>query len=331
MQKINELNKRLLEQLFRMNDVDLLRFCRNVLRSYYDDKVTESQDYVFAEGTIPVAVVAHLDTVFSAPPTEIYYDERQGVMWSPDGLGADDRAGVYAILQLLRRGLRPHVIFTMDEEIGGLGALELVYDHPEIPFKELNYIIEFDRRNINECVFYECTNKAFIRFWESLGFIETVGLYSDIYELCPSWGVAGVNLSVGYRNEHSIAETLFIPALMNVIDRVANLLSDPEKCNIFFKWESMPGFDAIYKQHRDAIFETEFDKSVYCSECGYSTPYYELFELIEEDGSTRLVCCDCLAKSDKWNWCQECGSPFVVDEKHFNENICPKCKAEKGV
>ena len=331
MKKINELNRRLLEQIVRMDDVSLLRFCRNILKSYYGNSVIETEDYVFAEGEIPVAVIAHLDTVFSFPPKEVYYDERHGIMWSPEGLGADDRAGVYSILQLLKRGLRPHVIFTMDEEIGGLGALQLVYDFPKIPFKQLNYIIELDRRNINECVFYEGTNKEFIRFWEKLGFVETVGIYSDIYEICPSWGVAGVNLSVGYRNEHTVSETLFIPGLMNVIDRVADVLSNPEMCKTFYKWESFPGFDAAYAQHRDAIFASEFGGTAYCSACGYATPYYELFDVIQPDGSTELVCGDCLAKSDYWNWCQECGTPFVVDDKHLDETICPKCKAEKGV
>ena len=50
MKKINELNRRLLEQIVRMDDVSLLRFCRNILKSYYGNSVIETEDYVFAEG-----------------------------------------------------------------------------------------------------------------------------------------------------------------------------------------------------------------------------------------------------------------------------------------
>ena len=41
---------------------------------------------------------------------------QKNVMISPDGLGADDRAGVFMIMNIVKAGFRPHVIFTTDEE-----------------------------------------------------------------------------------------------------------------------------------------------------------------------------------------------------------------------
>ena len=88
--------------------------------------VTNEDEYIAAEGNIPVVLIAHLDTVFNDEnrnEMEIYHDTEQGVWWSPNGLGADDRAGVYMILQILEQTkLRPHILFTTDEETIATGA-----------------------------------------------------------------------------------------------------------------------------------------------------------------------------------------------------------------
>lgn len=60
-------------------------------------------------------------------------------MWSPQGLGADDRAGIFAIIQIIKSGLRPHIILTTDEEVGGVGA-DLLSKNGN-PFADLRYII----------------------------------------------------------------------------------------------------------------------------------------------------------------------------------------------
>jgi putative aminopeptidase FrvX len=81
------------------------------------------------------------------------------VIWSPDALGADDRAGVFAIIKILQSGLRPHIIFTTDEETGGYGAKALTSN--ACPFQDVRYFIELDRQGALDCVFYNCDNKHF--------------------------------------------------------------------------------------------------------------------------------------------------------------------------
>ena len=100
-----------------------------------------------------------MDTVFKHPAREVFYDRQQNVIWSPDGLGADDRAGVFAIIQIIKKGLRPHIIFTTDEESGAWGATALSKE--QCPFEDLRYVIELDRRGSNDCVFYDCENLEF--------------------------------------------------------------------------------------------------------------------------------------------------------------------------
>ena len=116
-----------------MNQRQLLILMTKYLRKH-KYKVTATKQYILAEGELPVCLVAHLDTVEKKPPTDIYFDKEQGVMWSPQLLGADDRAGIYAIIQIIEAGYKPHVIFTTDEEIGAVGAQKLIEDFPECPF-----------------------------------------------------------------------------------------------------------------------------------------------------------------------------------------------------
>ena len=116
-----------------MNQRQLLVLMTKYLRKH-KYRVKATKQYIIAEGELPVCLVAHLDTVEKKPPSDIFYDKEQGVMWSPQLLGADDRAGVYAIIQIIEAGYKPHVIFTTDEEIGALGAQKLIEDFPECPF-----------------------------------------------------------------------------------------------------------------------------------------------------------------------------------------------------
>lgn len=240
MRKISNNDLNLLKQLCRLPQEELLQLTAAFLYKHYE-KVVATVDYVYAEGDIPVCLVAHLDTVFSTPPQEIYYDREAGIMWSPDGLGADDRAGVFAIIKIIQNGYKPHVIFTTDEEWGGIGASWLIHDYPICPFNECNFLLELDRRDTNDACFYDCVNEDFIDFIEKFGYYDTVGIYSDIVELCPVWGMAGVNLSVGYTDEHDKIERLNVPALMRTIDATQQILETPSQK---FIWE---GSDSYYK------------------------------------------------------------------------------------
>ena len=75
---------------------------KKLQKVYGKKSVVRTKDFLVAKGSIPVALVAHVDTVFTSPPKEeeIFYDSEKNVMWSEVGLGADDRAGVFSILKI---------------------------------------------------------------------------------------------------------------------------------------------------------------------------------------------------------------------------------------
>lgn len=227
-------NVKLLKQLMELNQDELHQLLKSYLKKKYK-KVEAAKDYIIAEGDIPIGLVAHLDTVHKKTPSLFFYDEEQQTLWSPHGLGADDRAGVYAIIQIIEKGYRPHIIFTHDEEVGGKGAMSLINKHQICPFQNLKCLIELDRSGTQDCVFYECDNKDFNEYIESFGFTYEEGTFTDICVIAPQWKVAAVNLSVGYFYEHSLTELLCTTYLDSTIDKVISIL-DKEDTMLYYEF-----------------------------------------------------------------------------------------------
>lgn len=306
------------EQIVRLDQDNLKKLLNNFLKKHYK-KVVNSPDYLFAIGDIPIALVAHMDTVFPQPPTEIFFDNQKNVIWSPQGLGADDRAGVYAAIQIIRSGLKPHIIFTTNEEMGALGASAL--SKLECPFPDLKYLIQLDRRGSNDCIFYNCNNDAFVDYVESFGFTWNYGSFTDISELCPAWHIAGVNLSVGYRDEHTVCELLFVAQLQSTISKVKNMLREAANA---------PKFEYIPYSYQYAYGYDSHDV-MRCAHCGQYFLEEELVPVIPQDRNKLIqyYCPDCLV--DKVSWCSLCDNAY---EKHSLEEptigICPKCLKEKA-
>ena len=306
-------------QLFRsiaQLDQDQLRNqLFKVLKNRYT-KVIANEHFIYAVGEIPIAVLAHMDTVFKAPPKEIYYDTRQNVILSPQGLGADDRAGVFAILKILHAGLKPSIIFTTDEECGGLGAFAIM-DKLDKPKTDLKYLIQLDRRGTNDCVFYDCDNKAFVQYVESFGFRENWGTFTDISVICPEWGMAGVNLSIGYLREHSTSEILNVDDMYDTIDKVITMLS--EKDIPYFKY--IPNqFAYTWDYDGKYVGAHKLYPNKRCFFCGDYFSDLETIpvEIVGEQG-VKIVCSDCCLTAI--TWCPNCDVAF----KKGDDDTCPIC------
>lgn len=315
------------EQLAMLKQGSLKKVLASFLKKHYP-KVVNTDKYIFVEGDIPIALVAHMDTVFKDSPEEVFFDPVKNVLWSPDGLGADDRAGVFAIVQIIRAGYRPHVIFTTDEEIGGVGATELA--KLDCPFKDLRYIIELDRRGSNDCVFYDCENPKFIDYVEGFGFEYNFGSYTDICEFCPTWKIAGVNLSIGYRDEHSVSEVLFVGQMLSTIEKVKKMLDKAKEAPTFEYIPSKKAYSWAYGIDWYNLTKQSFGSGVSkCYGCKKHFIDEELFPIVLLDKTTSYLCPDCVV--DKAAWCRVCGNAF---QKHSPEapvdGLCPFCE-EIGV
>ena len=321
MHTLTDSDYKLLKSVVGLSQESLKKTLNSYLKKKYH-KVVCTKEYLFAEGTIPVALVAHMDTVFKSPPDHIYYDREMGVIWSPEGGCGDDRAGVFAILKILQSGLRPTVIFTTDEELGGLGAEKLVKDFPDAP-TSLNYIIQLDRRGTTDCVFYDCDNPSFVDYVEKFGFIENYGSFSDISEICPAWGIAGVNLSVGYEDEHSVSETLHVKPLQKTIAKVKRMLQEDDIPG--FKY--IPSVSASYWNrflYKSYSWDDE-DEALLCAGCGQPHEDFEMIPVIGADGKSKYFCPDCCVT--KVHWCIGCGEAFECSDP--SKKLCPNCEEKK--
>ena len=211
--------------LLTKTQTQLIDICTKELGKCGYKDIIANDKFVFAEGTIPIMLVAHLDTVHKTLP-EIYFDKNKQVLWSPDGIGGDDRCGVYAILKICETH-KPYVLFTTDEEIGRKGAKAFVEQFKNTQLKDyINFMIEIDRRGRNEAVFYQCNNKDFQDYILSFGFTKGIGSFSDISTIAPEFDIAAVNLSAGYHNEHSAAEYIVLDDLFHTIKKVIEILND---------------------------------------------------------------------------------------------------------
>lgn len=143
--KLTEKQYDLIKLLVSLSEDNLKKSLKIILKNYYNEEdLIYSKYYIAAKGEIPVALVAHLDTVHKLHTYELCHDQDKGVLWSPNGIGADDRAGVFSILEILKKGYRPSIIFCCKEEVGGIGAGYFINEHPT-PFNGVKYLIELDR------------------------------------------------------------------------------------------------------------------------------------------------------------------------------------------
>lgn len=197
-----------------------------LIKSGYTD-VVKGKGYIYAKGTVPVLLTAHMDTVHDELVKEFYEHEENGrhILTSPQGIGGDDRCGIYMILEIIKTH-KCSVLFCEDEEIGCIGSKEFCKSDLIYELSSLNYLIELDRANSDDAVFYECDNEDFTKFiTDNTGYVESYGSYSDISYLAPMAGVAAVNLSCGYYNAHTKREEVVIEEMLNTIKVVKKLLN----------------------------------------------------------------------------------------------------------
>ena len=219
--------------------------------------VIAEDGFVYAKGELPYLVTAHMDTVHKVTCKKADIKKINGyhVISSKDGIGGDDRCGIFMILELVDRGYRPSILFCEDEEIGGVGSQKFCKTKYVDDLKEMNYLIELDRVNADDAVFYDCGNMEFKTFiLDNTGYKKAIGSFSDISELSPVCDVASVNFSCGYYNAHTTQEYVVMSEMLNTIDVVAKLF-DVADC---------PKFD----------YQEEKYYGRYFGEIGYFGKYY---------------------------------------------------------
>lgn len=199
----------------------------------------------------PVLLMAHLDTrrvnddVIPLRNGDVIYNANKAAAC----LGADDRAGVYIVLEMIKTmPLKPYVLFTQGEETGYTGASTFIQaDHPETPdlplaftrgkkiwepYKDDIYaILQYDFPGFNHFTAYGNGDLAFelMEIPKKFGYTFEPGLSSDSIVLSKVLDTAHVNMSCGYINPHRTSEMLLIPTIPFAVANGPRIISQITK------------------------------------------------------------------------------------------------------
>lgn len=251
---------------------------------YPNDRIIETNDFIYCQGEIPIGLVAHLDTVMEdcREDAELFYDVKKQVMFCPGFPGFDDKAGIFSILKIVQDGYHPSILLCCDEESGGKGAQALVRG---VNRPNLKYLIELDRAGYDDIVYYQCGNKEFQQYTQKFGFILQSGSFSDISFISPPWDIASCNIACGYLDEHTEAEVLHTDWMERTINLVENMLEDVDNAPYFDYQE------VIRPKHKLIAIDNML---VECEDCGNKVFDFETIKIDDKH-----VCYDC---AEKYYW-----------------------------
>ena len=187
----------------------------------------------------------HTDSVHAPNNTtsrqNIKWDAGQNILMLNDGkpgqcLGADDGAGLWLMLEMIKERMPGLYLFHRGEERGGIGSRWIEKNTPEL-LNGIDYAIAFDRKDLGSVITFQggqrcCSDD----FGNSLGralertgtlkmSLDTTGsftdtaVYTDLVAEC-------TNVSVGYYNQHGPRETLDVRHMLKLREAVLQL--DPE-------------------------------------------------------------------------------------------------------
>lgn len=168
---------------------------------------------------IPV-FCCHLDTVHDAAPSPVLVKNDILFSCNSTGIGGDDKCGIVACIELLKR-LPCKVIFFRDEEVGCKGAKQYNQDS----LKDNRFMIEIDRKGNSDLIYKysgtEMCSEDFIadvdKIAEQYEYKPANGLYTDVSHLDGA-GISRMNISAGYYMPHTEKEYVVLSELQKTID-----------------------------------------------------------------------------------------------------------------
>ncbi len=143
--------------------------------------------------------------------------------YTPTTLGADDKAGIFIMLKLIRAKIPGLYIFHVGEEIGGIGSADIAHRKPAlvkgieraIAFDRMDYFDIINRQRGGVCCSLKFAN-AFAKQLNSLivdpnklntKYSTAIGSFTDTANYIKLISEC-TNISVGYFNQHSSGECL---------------------------------------------------------------------------------------------------------------------------
>lgn len=167
------------------------------------------------------AFCCHLDTVHKDAPAITCIDNNVLVSFNDHGVGGDDKCGIVACLELLRK-VPCKVIFFREEERGCIGSSR--YDTSSL--RDNLYLIEIDRKGASDLIFNSGGSQLCSDQFKTA--IKAVfSDYKAAQGICTDVNVLGdaninmMNISCGYYNPHTKKEYVVLSDLEKTIKNLA--------------------------------------------------------------------------------------------------------------
>ena len=170
-------------------------------------------------GESDVMFTAHLDTATSALTKVVHVFD--GNIIKTDGksiLGADDKAGVAIMLNMIEKNIPGLYYFFLGEEVGCIGSRKVATIQKENKIEGNNKVISFDRRGNNSIITYQsgarcCSDTFGSALAKALNDVDSTfkyenddtGILTDSVQFVSIYAEC-TNISVGYQNEHTFSE-----------------------------------------------------------------------------------------------------------------------------
>lgn len=191
-------------------------------------------------------IVAHLDQVQREHSKDFKAIETEDIIfgYSPknrkrEGLGADDKNGIWIALKCLEKYECIKVAFFVSEEIGCIGSRNADMNF----FEDTRFVIEPDRRGYEDLItdisYTSLCSNDFLRDigFERFGYKEKSGMMTDVLELKErGLGVSCINLSCGYYEPHTHEEFTVKKDLLNCLRLVEHII---ENCQSVYPHENL--------------------------------------------------------------------------------------------
>lgn len=235
------------------------KYIRNFIKSYIFENITNVKITGDKIGNLYITkgqaetypcIVAHLDQVQRLHSKDFRAIETEDIIfgYSPsnrrqEGLGADDKNGIWVALQCLMKYEALKIAFFVGEEVGCVGssAADLNF------FSNCRFVIQPDRRGYSDVITqisWEslCSEQFLSEIQpEQFGYKPTDGLMTDIEALRENGlEISCINLSCGYYEPHTDREFTIKNDLKNCLEYVQFII---EYCTEIYhhEAETFPG------------------------------------------------------------------------------------------
>jgi len=172
-------------------------------------------------GKAPVLWSSHTDTVHNNNGQQkIKFDGQFFKAKGSSCLGADDCAGIWIMMEMIKEQKEGLYIFHRGEERGGIGSQYIAAHTPEV-LAGIKFAIAFDRKGKSSVITHQfgrcCSDDfAFSMIKQMPGYkTDNTGTFTDTanyIDIVPEC----TNISVGYENQHSSREILDFQHLFKV-------------------------------------------------------------------------------------------------------------------